>query len=243
MSEIMRYELVQGEADHVEVVEQVEQSMENQLAAIGSSAVKDANEMVISDAASNKLAADYLIEIKRRAKAVTEYWKEPKEAAKASHQKIVNLEKAMLKPLNEAEATIKQKMLAYQVAEAKARAAAEAEAARLQREERERMLAQAIEAEKAGDTIGAEANLAMAAIVEDMAAPIVAAAPKVEGISTRKVWKARVIDPALVPIMANGFEIRPVDMKMLQSIATTGKGKVSIPGVEFYEESVLAVRG
>jgi len=238
MNEISQAELMQGE-----VVEQEEQGLENQLAAVGVNTVKDANELVINDAASHKLAADFLIEIKKRMKAVTDYWKEPKEAAKAAHQKIVNLEKAMMNPLSDAEATIKQKMVAYQAAAEKARKAAEAEAARLQREERERMLAQAVKAEAAGDTVGAEVNLAMAAIVEDMAPPIVAAAPKVDGISTRKVWKARVIDPMLVPIMANGFEIRPVDMKMLQSIATTGKGKVSIPGVEFYEDTVLAVRG
>jgi len=238
MNEISQLEVMRGQG----VAQEELQVIENQLAAVGSSTVAEANAMVINDAVTNKAAAEYLIAIKRRAKDVTEYWKEPKEAAKAAHQKIVDLEKAMLKPLNEAEATIKQKMVAYQAIEAQKRAAAEAEARRLQQEERERMLAQAIEAEKSGDAVAAEMNLAMASIVEDMAAPVVAAAPKVDGISTRKVWKARVIDPAQVPIMANGFEIRPIDMKMLNSIATTGKGKVQIPGVEFYEDTVLGVR-
>ena len=82
----------------------------------------------------------------------------------------------------------------------------------------------------------------MAGMVEDMRAPVVAVAPKADGISTRKVWKARVIAPESVPIMANGSLIRPIDTAMLNQIAKITKGTAEIPGVEFYEESVISAR-
>jgi hypothetical protein len=234
----MQLEVMQGE-----VAEQVqEQSMETQLAGIGSSRVALANAMVITDQASAQAAANFLTGLKADAKRITAYWKEPKDAAKAAHQNLVNLEKAMLDPLTVAEGVVKKKVLAYNTLEEEKRRAAAAEAARLQKEERDRMLAQAVEAEKTGDEVGVAAHLAMASVVEDMAAPVSMAAPKVAGIAQRKTWKARVTDPALVPIMANGCLIRPIDLAALNQIAKLTKGSTPIPGVEFYEESSLAVR-
>lgn len=243
MSEAMQLEVMQGE-----IMDQVqEQSMEAQLADIGNTRVALANAMVIADQASAQAAANFLTGLKADAKRIVAYWKGPKETTDAAHKNIVNLEKSMLQPLTEAEGVVKKKVLAYEAIEAEKRRVAAAEAARLQKEERDRMLAQAVEAESSGDAVGVAANLAMASIVEDMAAPVPVAATKVAGISIRKYWRARVTDPLLVPIAPNGlnglpFEIRPVDMRALNEFAAKTKGAVQVPGVEFYEESNAAVR-
>jgi colicin import membrane protein len=62
--------------------------------------------------------------------------------------------------------------------------------------------------------------------------------PKVAGISTRKVWKARVIDPRKVP-----REYLVVNEKMLDAFAKATKGAVPVDGIEFYSEDVMAAGG
>lgn len=62
------------------------------------------------------------------------------------------------------------------------------------------------------------------------------------GTHVRKSWKARVTDEKLVPIHYMKLCIRPVDMKVLNDIAKYDHDNVTLPGVEFYEESTLVVR-
>lgn len=218
-------------------------ALENELRAAGDATVKSANAIKISDNTAYEGAGKFLVEIKQRSKQVTEYWKPLKDKAKAAHQEIVDKEKAMLSPLSDAETIIKREMVRYNAEVEAQRRAAEAEARRRQQEERDRLLAEAIAAEKIGNAASAAASVAMAEMVEDMAAPaIVAEAPKAAGVSMRKTWKARVTDPVAVPIYANGAEIRPIDAAALNNIARLTKGTANIPGVEFFEESSIGAR-
>ena len=84
--------------------------------------------------------------------------------------------------------------------------------------------------------------MAMAEMVSDMAAPPIIEAPKATGISTRKAWKARVVDPSKVPAYVNGMEIRTINMSALNNIARMTKGSAAIPGVEFFEETSIGAR-
>lgn len=221
----------------------VQPTVESELRAAGSATVEAARAIKIADNAAYEDAGRFLVTIKQRAKQVEGYWKPLKEQANAAWKGIVEKEKTMLSPLNEAETTIKREMARYSAEQEAARRAAEAEARRRQQEERDRLLAEAIAAEKVGNVASAAASVAMAEMVEDMAAPaIVAEAPKAAGVSVRKTWKARVTNPAVVPVYANGAEIRPIDAAALNNIARLTKGTASIPGVEFYEESTTAVR-
>lgn len=218
-------------------------SVENELRAAGSATVEAARAIKIADNTDYGKAGEFLVEIKRRGKQVEAYWKPLKEQANAAWKAIVEKEKTMLSPLTEAETTIKREMARYSAEQEAARRAAEAEARRRQQEERDRLLADAIAAEKAGNVASAAASVAMAEIVEDMAAPaVISEAPKAAGVSVRKTWKARVIDDALVPIIASGVVIRPIDTSKLDGIARLTKGTAKIPGVEFFEESTTAVR-
>ena len=65
----------------------------------------------------------------------------------------------------------------------------------------------------------------------------VAEPEKNKGESTRKIWKARVIDPDKVPRI---FTVP--DEKALNKYAIATKGAVPVEGVEFYQESSLAIK-
>lgn len=218
-------------------------SVENELRAAGNATVEAARAIKITTNDDYEGAGKFLVEIKKRAKQVEGYWKPLKEKARAAWQDVVDKEKSMLAPLNEAEKIIKADMVRYSAEVEAERRKAEAEARRRQQEERDRLLAEAIAAEKVGNAASAAASVAMAEMVEDMAAPaVVAEAPKAAGVSVRKTWKARVLDDAAVPVLANGVVIRPIDAAMLNNIARLTKGTASIPGVEFYEESSIGAR-
>ena len=106
--------------------------IEEQLTASGQAIIARAENMRIGNAREYEDAAAFLVEIKKRAKQMKEYWKPSKDAAKAAHARICEQEKAMLAPMEQAEKTIKAGMARYQTAEAEARREAEREAAKRQ---------------------------------------------------------------------------------------------------------------
>ena len=219
-------------------------TMEAALVERGSEVVERAKAMVITSHEEYKAAADMLLGIKAQIKAVKDYWKEPKETAAAAHKKIVAREKAMLDPLTFAETAIKSGMASFQRKMEEERRRAEAEAKRKQMEEAERLLREAAEADANGNKAEAEIGLAMAEMVQDMA-PAVAAdvkKPEAEGTGVRKVWKARIVNEFKVPAYMGQFELRKIDMSVLNGIARTTKGTAEIPGVEFYEDVTIAAR-
>jgi len=63
------------------------------------------------------------------------------------------------------------------------------------------------------------------------------------GVSVRKTWKARVTDPKLVPAYFDGYELREINMTALNGLARQYEGGLNIPGVEFYRDETLSVRG
>ena len=219
-------------------------TMEAALVERGSEVVERARAMSITTHDEYKMAAEMLTNLKAQIKAVKDYWKEPKETAAAAHKKIVAREKAMLDPLTLAETTLKTGMAEFQRKIEEERRRAEAEARRKQMEEAERLLREAAEADANGNTAEAEIGLAMAEMVQDMT-PAVAAdvrKPEAYGTGVRKVWKARIVDPYKVPAYMGQIEIRSIDMSVLNGIARTTKGTAQIPGVEFFEDTIISAR-
>ena len=206
-------------------------------------AIIKASELAILDNKGFETAGGMLVELKTYAKRVEEYWAEPKKTAYATWKDICAKEKAILDPLNQAEGLIKQKMATYQrEQEAKERAIRE-ELERRQREESERLLKEAEEKEAAGDILGADLALAQAELMEQSAPVAAIQQPNASGVSSRKVWKARVTDESQVPVEVAGIVIRPVDLSALNNLAKATKGKAKIAGVEFYEEFIMSARG
>jgi len=216
-------------------------TMEQELERSGAVMVRSAEALTITTDEDYARANDLLRDIKSKQKAVKDYWKEPKAAAQKAHKTLVAREAAMLKPLEAAESAVKRGMLDY-TAEREKAAIEAAEAARREREaEARRFEALAEQAEAQGDADTAEImrDMAGSAPVQDVAV----ATPVAKGTSVRKTWKAVVVDPKLVPAYCDGFELRTINQTMLNNLARWKEGQMEIPGVEFYQDSVLTVRG
>lgn len=186
-------------------------------------------EITISDAATREIACNFLKAVKARIKQVTEFWSEPKKKAADAHKAICEQEKKFLQPLRDAEAKVKEKIGVFDLAERK----------RLQEEEERRRqdamaaMSLAVEAEKSGNTAAAREAIAIAA----MESAQVEVVPKSAGVTTRYEWRARVVDPILIPRM-----FLMVDEKALQAYAKSTKGKSVVPGVEFYEVPIVGAK-
>jgi hypothetical protein len=205
--------------------------------------VQKAEALMIANNTDYEAAGAALVEIKTYNKRVTDYWKEPKDNAYKAWKGICAKEKAILDPLNQAEGLIKQKMATYQrEQEAKERAIRE-ELERRQREEAERLFREAQEKEAAGDMLGADLAMAQAELVESASPVATIQTASASGISSKKVWKARITDETAVPVEVAGIIIRPVDEAALNNLAKATKGKAKIPGVEFYEDIIMSARG
>ena len=217
-------------------MEAINPTMEQRMEQEGALMVRRVTGLTITNDEEYERGGDILKDIKARIKAVKDYWKAPKAAAQAAHKTLVDREKQMLMPLEDAEGTVKKTMLAYTTEQ---RRIAE-EAAREALEEHARLTALVELAEQQGDADGAAFMRDMMDAAEPEQVQPTAAA---KGVSVRTTWKARVTDPHLVPAYHSGYQLREIDMKMLNGLARQYEGGLNIPGVEFYRDSVMSVRG
>ena len=167
----------------------------------------------ISNAAEYLQAGQGLVEIKSRWKAVEE---KRTSLVKPLNDVVKNIN-AMFKPvLDQWDTTmdvVKRAMHDYQVREADAqRKALEAAATMAQQ----------------GQT-GQEFH---ALVAQGSAMPA-----KLQGITSRVIWRWKVTDAALVP-----REYLCVDASKLDAVVKEAKEGVKIPGIEVYREEVIAVR-
>ena len=183
----------------------------------------------------------FLKQVKSTSNEVKAYWKPAKDAAAKAHKEICQKEKAMLSICESAEKILKAKMLSYSQRIEAERRAAEEQARKAAREESDRLLAEAAKAEKSGDTMQATVNMAMAEQMESVKPAVQVAAPKVSGVSQKKVWKVRVDDEKAVPAYVNGICIRPVDERAIMQLHRLNPN-VKIDGVTFFQTEQLAVR-
>lgn len=216
--------------------------IEKKLESSGLMMVQQAREMRITSHADYENAAKVLVDIKTRVKQVKDYWKKPKADAASAHRTLCDRENEMLRPLSEAEKIIKNSMVVYQAAIEAERRKAEEEARRRKQEEVDRLLAESMKAEEKGNAVDAATNMAMAQMIDDMPSNVEVVAPKASGTSIRKTWKARVVDPKLVPAYISGIEVREIKMSALNQIAKMTNGTLDVPGVEWYEEQTVSVR-
>ena len=200
-------------------------------------------------------------EIKYTLKQIANYWAPKKDQAYQLHKSLVAAEKEMTDPLNRADKIIDQRMgdyrrkveIARQEAE-RERQRQEAETRRLEAEaaakaaEVQRLADEAAQKEELDDEDVQILQMAQAEAVKAEQSVVimpdvyVPPAAKVEGISVRKIWKARIVDDSLVPVSVVGVMLRPVDMSALNKLAVASKGGFNCPGVEFYQEESTQVR-
>jgi len=82
---------------------------------------------------------------------------------------------------------------------------------------------------------GARADILDERADATVAAPVVSEAPKVKGISTRKIWRFEIIDVAQIP---DKYKI--IDEKKIGGVVRALKADADIPGVRVYAEEVMA---
>lgn len=153
------------------------------------------------------------------------------------------------KTVGEAERVLKKTMAAYVDGRERAR---REEAERI-RAEREREKREAEEARKRDEETAAKLegfgpthHVAVAPKRSSAFGPSTTV-PKADGISTRKVRKARVVDKiALLRAAADGdplaLAVIDIDLGKLATLATTHKGQLGMPGVEFFDDLVVVAR-
>ncbi len=205
-----------------------------------------ANGLVVASKEDYQTAYARVKDIKAIRSKWTAYWGPVKTKAHAAWKEIVARESAVVKICDQAERMAKDKADAW-YAEEQRKAAAEqarrqAVADEKARRERERLQK---EAAKLKTPELREERLAQAAEVE---APVITveAPEQVEGVSTRTIWKARVVDMAALIEAAKPNTVAAsflaVNQQVLDAFSRSTKGAVPVPGVEFYAERGVAVR-
>ncbi len=210
--------------------------------------VQQAGGMLVRTAQERATAMDFTRAVKLGQRKVMDFFGPMKESAHKTWKTVCNQEGLLLEPLKAAEETLKRKCLLFdqdqeherKIEQIRLQALAD-EAARKERERLEK------EAAKLKTPELREARLEQAAAVT---APVitVAAPEKPKGESTRKVWKARLVNKqALLEYAASPNELASSFLSFDQSaanrFAASTKGAVSMCGIEFYEESQLAIGG
>ena len=203
---------------------------------------EQAKSIVISGAEDYTAAVQLTKATKIASNQITKFFKPAKDEANAVVKEIREEEKKLLSPLQSAESDIKTKILDYQRAEQERQRAEQEIIAERKRKEAEKLMEMAIEAESDGNTI--ESAILQEQAVEVELTPVVTQdfVPTVAGASVRKTWTAEIEDESIIPIEINGMMIRPVDTKLLNSLASSTKGTMKIPGVRFYQKETLAIR-
>lgn len=166
--------------------------------------------------------------------------------AHETHKEALASKKQLTEPLDNAERGFKQAMIAYNNEQERI---ARAEQERLRkiaeeaaRKEREKLEAQAMKAMEQGKDEKAEELLEKVEQVIAFTPIVEAETVKVSGVSSRKIWKARITNPQLVPAYVGGVELREISMGKLEKYINMTGGTVKIPGVEAFEDTIISAR-
>lgn len=202
-----------------------------------------AKEMVISTESEYQKAAEFGKKIKNKAVFVTDFFKPMKDSAYQAHRAVCDREKEMLKPLQDAEKTLKKAMTVYLQEQERKRLELEEKMRKEAEAEKERKLNEAIELEAQGKTEEAEAAVMDAQFTENAGkGTVVMATPKVSGVSNSKDWEIESIERDKVPTSIIGAEIRPVDEKAVLRLIRASKGTIEIPGIIYKETLKVSIR-
>lgn len=195
--------------------------------------------VVIENGNQYRQAGEGILSLKRAVKIVKDKLDPIKNQAYASYKGISNLEAEFLLPLEAGIKSIGMKLIVFEDKEKSKQREAQLKADAITRAEQKKLedarLKQAQKAEDKGDTELAESLMETPVIVPVM--KVESNIPKVNGLNTRKNWKAEVIDKDLVP-----DEYWVINQQALDGLARATKGTMTIPGVRFYEETVIVGR-
>lgn len=203
----------------------------------GAELVRQANELVITSHDEYEHAGAWLVEVKGIGKRLLERFTDPCSKAMAAWKSMTKMRDEALEPFTMTEGIIKQKMGKYQWdIEEKRRKEAEKQAQIARKKAEDDRARQIEEARRLGDREAAQ-NLRDAPLEVAAAAPKTQEAPKVSGVSHRKVWKVSNVNIAMLP---ERYMIP--DYKAIDGVVRSLGAKHGIPGVTVVEETVTSVR-
>jgi hypothetical protein len=192
----------------------------------------------VVDEETKKQAVLRLGELATLKKNIIEFFAEPKKKAREAWKTIVDMETKYLSKVSAIDDPLRENLKKY---ETEVREKIEKERIRLQAEaearaeaERNKLLKQAENAKRESTK---EIYLAQAKAVITPVVNIPESDRKMEGSSVRVVWKARIVDETLLP---RNYLVPNV--KLIESVVRTTQGKEKIPGVEAYQETVVAIK-
>lgn len=201
-----------------------------------------ARALTVTDVDTYARGCALLLGIKDLRKKIAETFDPHVRRAHEAHKALVKEKSDAEAPLTEAERILKGALTAYDQEQERIRREEQRKKDEEARIEAERMaLEQAaaleLEGHATGDeTLVAEAHAIIAAPIAPVPmAPVQKLTPKVAGISMRKTWAFRIVNPTLVP-----NQYRVIDEAKIRGVVRSLGPASNIPGVEVYEETTVA---
>jgi hypothetical protein len=196
---------------------------------------------IINDNDDFLASGSCLTALDTRQKKIVDFFELPAKQANDVHKFITTLRGTLLLPLQQATAELKRSRQVYrdkkererQEKEEAARAAAKAE-------QEQQAIREAAELESIGEKEAASIVIDRAAIAPPPVVIVHSEIPKEKGISVRKIFKFRTVNPALVK---REFLVQD-DAKIQAIVSKLGPDAMPIVGgIEVYQEEVETVRG
>jgi DNA polymerase III alpha subunit (gram-positive type) len=193
-------------------------------------------------------AGEDLKSIKSKAKELNDLRMSLTRPLDESKKRIMEFFNKPIDFLTKAESSVKSAMLKFQQEQERIRREEERRLAEIQRQKAEELQRQAREAEeraaklktdKAKESAAAKAEelRTQAAVVESIAPVVESKFEQAAGISTREVWKFRIVDATKIP-----REYLIPDENYIGEMVRVTKGKKQIDGIEIYTETVIYAR-
>ncbi len=218
---------------------------DEKLSAAAQRFLEQAKAMVIDSDDMLSIANDELKAIKKHAGDLSAERVELTKPLDDLKKKLMDKFRKPLAVLDEAEGIYKRTIGGYLTKREDARRAAQARADEEARKEAEKLQKRAEKAEASGNIEKAQALAATATAVA-ASAPIVPATPKVDGLSTAKLYKGEVTDfAALLRFVADNPMFRnliEVNQAALNKAASSFKEQLAIPGVKLVIEQSVRSR-
>ena len=201
--------------------------------------IEEARALAIKTDQDYEYGGAFLTRIKGVRSQIKDVFEPIIKAAHAAHKEAVAQRKGVEAPMIEAEGIVKSSMATFYRAKEAERLAQEEEQRRQAREQAEKeALARAVELEDQGKAEEAEA------LIERPVAPVVVPAPAIQkpqaaGVSVRKVWKFRMVNPAAV----NARFLVPDEKAIGKVVRAMGAdaGEM-VGGIEVYAEEIVSAR-
>ncbi len=157
--------------------------------------IEQANSIIVCDATSYSFAGNFIAGCKELIAEIEAAHEKAIQSAHKAHKEAIALRDRDLEPVETAMQQVASVALMWKTEQDRlAKAEQERQYQERTKAEQERQLKEAEILEKFGDTEGAQRALDMA-VIPARPTKFESPAPKIDGLATRKTWKARIVNP------------------------------------------------